>query len=236
MRVKGVFGMISIIIPTLEEENYLPRLLQDIKRQTLKPREIIVVDAHSKDKTALIAAQEGCRVLTTHARNPGKQRNIGARNAKGSILVFIDADIRMRNKGTIEELFWLMESHVGATACIDIISSEATFADTLICWPANLAARWFTRYAGRGGLMAVQREVFEKVGGFDERRVVTEDLHLFRRIAKQGSVACLTSRVEESSRRYRKVGHLKVVLSWIKNAAVAFVSGHSSDKEWRPVR
>ena len=73
---------ISIIIPTLNEEKYLTHLLESIKKQSIAPKEIIVVDALSQDKTKEIALAYGCKVLDDiKKKGPGAGRNKGARIA-----------------------------------------------------------------------------------------------------------------------------------------------------------
>ena len=82
--------MLSIIIPTYNEEKYLPKLLKCVKKQTYKNYEIIVADADSADKTRQIAKKYGCRVVK--GGMPAIGRNNGAKAAKGDILLFLDAD------------------------------------------------------------------------------------------------------------------------------------------------
>ena len=82
--------MISIIIPTLNEEKYLPLLLESIKKQEFSDYEIILADAGSKDKTLEIAKKYNCRIIVGGL--PAKGRNEGAKAARGDILFFIDAD------------------------------------------------------------------------------------------------------------------------------------------------
>ncbi len=74
--------MISIIIPTLNEEKYLPKLLRSIKEQDFKEElEIIVADANSEDKTREIAKKFSCKIV--EGGLPAKARNEGAKIAKG---------------------------------------------------------------------------------------------------------------------------------------------------------
>jgi len=82
---------LSIIIPTLNEEDYLSLLLESIKKQDFRDYEIIIADAGSKDRTIEIAKSYGSRI--TSGGLPAKGRNQGAKIAKGSIFLFIDADI-----------------------------------------------------------------------------------------------------------------------------------------------
>ena len=85
--------MISIIIPAYNEEKYLPKLLECIKKQTYKGYEIIVADAGSKDRTGQIAKKYGCKVVK--GGMPAVGRNNGAKVAKGNILLFLDADVQI---------------------------------------------------------------------------------------------------------------------------------------------
>ncbi len=87
---------ISIIIPTYNEEKYLPILLKCISKQTLKPEEVIVADNYSKDQTREIAQKFGAKIVDGGIQSVG--RNNGAKIAKGDILIFIDADISFDEK------------------------------------------------------------------------------------------------------------------------------------------
>ena len=97
---------ISIIIPTYNEEKYLPILLESLKEQkTTLVREIIIVDDHSTDKTFAIAISHDCITL----KNTGKQtdvvymRNLGLKYARGKCILFMDADCAC-SKNYIEKM------------------------------------------------------------------------------------------------------------------------------------
>ena len=83
--------MISIIIPTLNEKKYLPKLLESLKKQTYRDYEMIVADNGSKDRTRDIAKSYGCKVVMGGL--PAVGRNNGAKAAKGDYLLFLDADV-----------------------------------------------------------------------------------------------------------------------------------------------
>src|SRR4030042_1929958 len=89
--------MISIVIPTLNEEKFLPSLLSSLVEQSKKVFEIVVVDGSSKDKTVAIAQSFASdlpklQVIVGQKANLPRQRNIGAKATTGEWLVFIDAD------------------------------------------------------------------------------------------------------------------------------------------------
>lgn len=87
----------SIIIPVLNEEKYLPHLLDDLTKQTYKSFEVIVVDGKSDDQTVAKAKSfktslPSLMILTSHKRHVCVQRNLGAQHAKSDWLIFMDAD------------------------------------------------------------------------------------------------------------------------------------------------
>src|SRR6056297_2869965 len=87
--------MISVIIPTLNEEKNISKIISDIKKQNFKNFEIIVSDAYSKDKTEKIVIKNNCKFIKSKKRSPAQQRNVGAKYAKGKYLIFLDADSRI---------------------------------------------------------------------------------------------------------------------------------------------
>ncbi|MBP9702259.1 glycosyltransferase [Candidatus Woesebacteria bacterium] len=90
----------SIIIPALNEEKYLPKLLGDLSEQSFRDFEVIVVDGGSKDKTISMANSfvdklPKLTVLTSHRAHVCTQRNLGASHATAEVLIFSDADNRL---------------------------------------------------------------------------------------------------------------------------------------------
>ena len=83
---------ITIIIPALNEEKYIPQTLASIRNLDRQPDEIIVVDANSTDKTAQLAKAAGARIITVDRRSIGYSRQKGLEAATGDIVVYTDAD------------------------------------------------------------------------------------------------------------------------------------------------
>ncbi|EKD94482.1 MAG: glycosyl transferase family protein [uncultured bacterium] len=83
--------MISVIIPTYNEESVILDCLTSLAKQTYKDYEIIVVDDGSSDKTLEIV--KNVKILQQKHLGPGAGRNLGAKSAKGDILVFVDSDM-----------------------------------------------------------------------------------------------------------------------------------------------
>ena len=96
MAPNSVQVMLSVIIPTYNEENYLGVLLECLKNQTFRDFEVIVADADSKDKTREIAKKTDTKIVKGGRQAFG--RNNGAKSARGDILVFMDADLSFDNE------------------------------------------------------------------------------------------------------------------------------------------
>src|SRR3989339_1775373 len=89
----------SIIIPTLNEEVCLPKLLNDLHKQSFKSFEVIVVDGLSQDQTQAIAKtylkQLDLQLFSNKSPGVSPQRNLGAKKSKGQYLIFFDADVQI---------------------------------------------------------------------------------------------------------------------------------------------
>ncbi len=207
--------MLSIIIPTLNEEDYLPSLLTAIKGQSFKDYEIIVADSNSTDKTREIALNFGCRIVPGGL--PAKGRNQGAKFAKGDLLLFLDADL-MVGEGFLEKTLAEFKRRK-----LDIASSTLTpqtksaflknSFNFFYNWPIILVQR-----LSPWGAMAifVKKDIFEAVGGFDEEIKLAEDHHFVRSGARIGKFGILTkSKVYMPLRRFEKDGFLRTGIKYL---------------------
>ncbi|MGH2956783.1 MAG: glycosyltransferase family 2 protein [Solirubrobacterales bacterium] len=82
-----------MIVPAFNEAQHIARCLRSLEQQTCPPREVIVVDDGSKDRTGVIAAWHRARVVRTRHCGPAQARNLGSSLATGELLVFLDADM-----------------------------------------------------------------------------------------------------------------------------------------------
>ena len=207
--------MLSIVITTLNEEEYLPGLLNSIKEQNFNDLEIIVSDAGSKDKTAEIAKKYGCKVVKGGLPSVGK--NNGAKKAKGNIIVFMDADMKLnRNelKTALKE-FRVRELDV---AIVQYRSLEKNFwGNVAVHLLYNIPVIILENILPHGvGFMLVKKEIFEKFGGFDEQLFWAEDHDFVRRVVKNGKYGVLRNvKPFCSLRRFEKGGWIKVSAQYL---------------------
>jgi GT2 family glycosyltransferase len=184
---------VSTIVPVYNNPKDLPECLSALTASSIPDSEIIVVDDGSTDDTASVAARAEVRVLSL-ARNSGVSaaRNRGARQARGDILFFVDADVVVA-PGVIRRVADLFEKRPELSAVFGSYDARPR-AKGLVSQYRNLLHHFVhqngnpqasTFWAGCG---AVRRSEFEEVGGFDEERFprCMEDVELGHRLRKAG--------------------------------------------------
>lgn len=206
--------MVSIIIPTLNEVQYLPRLLASIQNQDYTDYEVIVADAGSTDGTQALAKAKGCRVVS--GGSPAKGRNEGAREAKGSFLLFLDADA-MLPEGFLRSLFSIVQArNISIAGCALFFDQRGLFfrlGEGLWTWYYWMTQRILPHATN---CIFIKRDIHERIGGFDERILLGEEFDYVRRGNKAGKfVFLLAPRFIASARRVQKEGALRVFLVYL---------------------
>jgi glycosyltransferase involved in cell wall biosynthesis len=239
---------ISVIVPTLNEEKLLERMLRQFT-PSLVDRfgiELVVSDGGSVDRTLEIAAGLAQTVVTN--REGIKQtiamgRNLGARSATGSVLVFLNADTLI---GDPESFFASVTAAIDApglaalTCRVEVYPDERRPLDRAFHGFYNWFFAMMNRVGmgmGRGECHIMKREVFDSVRGYADGIAAGEDYDMFRRLDRVGRIRFLDNVVVyESPRRYRRYGYLYVTVSWFVNFLAVFFLRRSILSEWKPVR
>lgn len=236
--------MISIIIPTYNEECYLPKLLQSIKDQNFTDYEIIVADAKSTDKTREIANSFGCKVV--EGGSPAVGRNNGAKVAEGEYLLFLDSDAILTEGYLESALNEFIENglDIGITQLVPISDSKK---DKLLHDFANFFMKLVESIkphgAGCYGILT-RRDIHEEAEGFDECLDFGEDSDYIERIGKIHSFKVLREpKLLISTRRLEKEGLKSLALIYAKSTLYDFMGkkvtagelnytfGHSKEKK-----
>jgi len=182
---------ISLVIPAWNEAALLPRLLDSVeaaKRHWQRAGgderdiEVIVADNGSSDATAQIARDRGCRVIAVGKRVIAASRNGGAAVAQGDILCFVDADSVLH-----PEIFLAV-----ASAMADPRTVGGASGVTMERWSLGIAFAfammlplvWLTNFDT--GLVFWRRADFRALGGYDEQRMVAEDVDFLWRLRRLG--------------------------------------------------
>ncbi len=201
---------VSLIIPALDEAATLPGVMRSINRQSRIPKEILVVDGGSCDSTREAAFFGGARVLVASQAGRSQQMNEGAREASGSILLFLHADTLLPHRAVEQILATMQEPPVvGGGFCRRFIPGHPLLALTsrLADWRGRLDSTFHGDQA-----IFVRRSVFNRVGGFRQDPPF-EDFDLCRRLKCIGKMVTLSPPVRSSARRFHERGVLSTVLS-----------------------
>jgi glycosyltransferase involved in cell wall biosynthesis len=236
--------MLSIVIPTKNEQVYLPRLLESIKRQTLQPSEVIVADAQSTDRTREIALDFGACVIEGGLISFA--RNAGAQIAKTDFILFLDADVELRDPEFLEKAVGeLLERKLDLATC-DVFPLSDQHIDHFLHKAYNTYARaWGSVYPHAPGFcMFARRDLHERIGGFDEEVRFCEDHDYARRAKEVGSFGFLTStKIPVSIRRLDRDGRMNIAIKYllaelhtallgpIKHNKFRYTFGHSKTKQ-----
>lgn len=237
--------MISFIIPTLNEEKTIELTLKSINSFSGK-KEIIISDGKSKDKTIEIAKKYTNKIVVHEGvkkQNIAQGRNDGAKLATGEYIIFMDADVTIPDINAFMarayEYFKKDKKLVALTAGQVVLEETATIFDKIIFRSVAIYFSFlnFIRFGAAGGeFQMIKREVFNKIGGFDEELAVSEDMDLFWRLAKVGRTKLpLSLNIYHTGRRAHKIGWPKLLWQWMSNTVRVFFF-RKSDDEWKEVR
>ncbi|MDR0290395.1 MAG: glycosyltransferase [Treponema sp.] len=207
---------VSIIIPALNEEVIITRLLECIKMQDFDSYEVIVADAHSTDKTRKIAADYGCRIVDGGL--PAGGRNAGAAVAEGDFLFFVDADVVLP-QGFIRNVYNEMQDRYIDLATCEIRPISDYRLDRILHRMINLAVLLNLRIDPKafGFCIFVTRRLFQLTGGFDETIYVAEDNDFVKRASEKSWLRYLSSAyIMASIRRFEKEGRFAYMKKGIK--------------------
>ncbi|MCL2043882.1 MAG: glycosyltransferase [Treponema sp.] len=207
---------VSIIIPALNEEKLLPRLLESIKSQDFDDCEVIVADANSQDRTREIVAHYGCTIVDGGL--PAVGRNAGAAAAQGDFLFFLDADVVLP-KGFIRNVYEEMQERYIDLATCEIRPLSDYRLDRVLHRMINLAVLLSLRIDPKafGFCIFITKRLFHRVGGFDETIFVAEDNDLVKRASLIRPLHYLNSaHILVSIRRFEKEGRFSYFNKGIK--------------------
>jgi glycosyltransferase involved in cell wall biosynthesis len=210
---------ISVIVPTLNEEDYIEACLSSIYSQNTDfDFEVIVSDGGSEDRTREIAKEFTNKIVVLNERGTGLQRNEGAKKASAGHLLFLDAD-------TVLMPDYLERAHTKFLETPDLFAFSSSFIFPHRTPKLIFSERVMNSYfsfrsrVGRTTLpgfnINIRRPIFEKIGGF--RNVPLEDIELSIHLRELGLIKYFTDfYVITSSRRLHKMGLLGSIKYYIE--------------------
>lgn len=206
--------LLSVIIPTLNEQNYLPLLLSALANQTNKNFEVIICDCKSDDKTVEKANEFkdrlNLKVHETERKNVAHQRNEGAKKATGDVVVFADADYLLK-EDFVESCY--REFDKSNADLLIPFSYPITnnplwkiyfYLQNYLCVLVAMLGKNFGVASGN----LIKKEAFLKMGGYNETVYVFEDQYYYQVAKKHKLKISLTNKIKMhfSLRRIKEDG------------------------------
>ena len=198
---------VSVVIPALNEEAHLGGLLSDLAVQTRAADEVFVVDAGSVDGTVSVAGRFPFVTLLAGHPPVDEGRNLGGFAASGEVVVFLDADVRLK-EGFLEGLLGEFEGRGLEVACPRYVpqdGSTPTIRALHTFFNALFLASQHALPSGAGHCIVVRGDVFRGSRGFDPG-LKFDDIEFVRRLSRGRSFGIVGETVYVSDRRYRKYG------------------------------
>nr|WP_294346983.1 TIGR04283 family arsenosugar biosynthesis glycosyltransferase [Prosthecochloris sp.] len=196
---------ISIIIPTFNEEETIAETLSNICNATEKQNDIeIIISDASDDSTLGIAENFPVRTCRS-PKGRSIQMNRGADIATGTILYFLHADT-LPPHGFTESIVNTVEQGRPA-GCFQMCFDDPHWLMQTYGWFTRLPLMFC-----RGGdqSLFITRDLFNRIGGFNEKMRIMEDIEIIERINKHSTFAILDDAVITSSRKYTVNGRIRL--------------------------
>jgi glycosyltransferase involved in cell wall biosynthesis len=218
--------LFSIIIPALNEEAFIAACIQSVQDQHDMQVEIIVVDNGCTDRTVGIARRMGCSVVSEKKSGLSYARNAGAAAAQGDIVCFIDADCTMSGAWLPAARRCFAKPNIGGVSGLSIYTDPSllkrlyynlyVLATSGGAW---LSSVLFSRMIFAGNNLAMRRELFLQIGGYEP--VIGEGMWLSRRFWKlrgyKGRL-CTAMILWNSPRGFEHLGFLRTVQYWVRSS------------------
>lgn len=202
---------ISVIIPAYNEEKFIQKCIESVKKQKTKLNyEIIVVDNNSTDKTKDIAKKQNVKVVNEKKQGVGAARRTGTEHAKGEIVVHIDADtILYPNHLEKVSKYFEKNKNLACLGGIFLFYDAPLWKHTLrkiLYKPLLFFAKVFSKgtLGPSGNNMVFKRSFYKKTKGFNKNLKFGEDMEICKELKKFGDIkTCTRIKVKVSSRRYK---------------------------------
>jgi len=218
--------MVSVIIPAHhEEENIIKMLMRIPSWSQIENAEIIIAVSPESDISNIKVTHSNVKILECAKKGRSAQMNEGSALAKGSILVFLHADV-------IPPTSFLNDIHEALQKKFQagFFSYRFDVSSFLLNINASFTGKdgFFT--GGGDQCLFIEKVVFEKMGKFDEDHVLMEDFEFFKRMKKNDvPYTILQNDLIVSARKYTYNSYLRVNLTNFL-LVLLFKSGYPSSK------
>lgn len=213
---------LSVIIPAHNEEKYIRTTLHSLQLQTFQDFEVIVVANGCSDGTEGVVRRRvtmhgNVRLCSLPRAQVSAARNYGAQNARGEILVFLDADTQL-DADALQKMYAMFGSREGTkgygVGTTRVRPDVSKLKYSILMFLKNVFIR-SGLYKGCSGVLICRRDDFLSVGGYDEQLAVREHRKLIVRLLKLGKYVCVPVMATTSMRRFEKWGGWRIFFFWV---------------------
>jgi len=209
--------LLTIIIPCKNEERYIKYLFFALKEQEVGRTQIYLADANSTDNTKLIAQnyafELGLNLEIIEGGLPAKGRNNGARLAKTPYLLFLDADVTFTHAQAIQEALDSIHNRA-----VDMVTTTPYYKGEFdirawLLFRINRVTTWLlskTQPFAIGGFTLVRRDLFNNLGGYNEKATQAEDWLLSKQVSPS-RFRLIPDLMTQDNRRFKKFGYFKMI-------------------------
>ncbi len=220
---------ISVVIPSYNEASYIDRLLEAIAKQDFKDLEVIVSDAQSKDgsKEIVNSFKDRLNVKFIEATplGPAFGRNQGAKQAKGTWLLFFDADVDLLDTSFITKLVMGATQHKWSTASGQLKVGGNSILGKIGHSQGYLNIMAHTKHPiMQGYCILTKKAVFDRLGGFRENLQYGEDNDYATRSVRDGFGFVKDAQYIVDPRRYEQEG-IKLLIKNMKHEVYRLTHG-----------
>jgi len=208
---------LSIIIPTLNEADYISQTIEHIRKNALlgQPLEIIVIDSGSNDKTCEIAQKLGVKLIKARTKHLGKSYalNEASGHAIGDVILFLDADTIVP-PGYDKMIDAALSDPEVVGGAFEFALDGPEFGLRIVELINRIRYRIRQRYYGDQGIF-VRAHIFQRVGGYPKIGLL-EAAYLCKKLRKEGKLKLVNELMKTSPRRFIDGGIYRVLASDIK--------------------
>lgn len=213
---------LTIVVPAKNESRLLPKLLESLCQQDyshLCSTKVLVADAGSTDGTQELAWSFAGRLdlEVIPGGLPSVGRNAGARRAHTRYVLFLDADMELKDPSLIRRAMDLATRRKLHCVTTNIWCSNGRLRDHLLYVGNNIAqyGSMLVRPFSTGMFMLFAKSEFDRLGGFHEGALYAEDYLLSKKVARS-RFGIVRGCVHTTNRRFRNMGHARVVGLFLK--------------------
>ena len=207
-------SLLTVVIPTYNEEAYIIRTLDEVRSQLgCSTIRIIIADASSTDKTRDLINEKYPEIEIVEGGLPSKGRNAGAKLVKTKYTLFLDADVTFSCKNAIRlALKKMIRRNKEMVSTNPIYMGEPDFRAWLMFKINGLTTKLMSTFSpfAIGAFVMIETKKFKELGGYNEYIKQSEDWLLSRQI-KPNKFGLLMGLITQDNRRFKRYGYFNMI-------------------------